>query len=168
MSEIKYLVGDATRPEIPEDEGGIICHICNDIGGWGRGFVMALSKRWPDPEDMYRRWHNGEFEKDGLTFALGNVQVIEVEDSMYVANMVAQHNVVWAGDIPPIRYDRVRQCLLKVAKACEKLDASVHMPRIGAGLAGGTWQAIEAIIKETLIKKNIDVYIYDLPEEDQN
>lgn len=42
-----YLTGDATAP------GGtgtrIIAHVCNDIGHWGKGFVLAISKRWPEP-----------------------------------------------------------------------------------------------------------------------
>jgi hypothetical protein len=28
----------------------LICHICNDLGGWGKGFVLALSRRWEGPE----------------------------------------------------------------------------------------------------------------------
>ena len=45
---IRYVIGDATAPE---GEGPkVIVHVCNDIGGWGRGFVVALSKRWDKPE----------------------------------------------------------------------------------------------------------------------
>ncbi|RYD76612.1 MAG: Appr-1-p processing protein, partial [Verrucomicrobiaceae bacterium] len=44
---IHYVTGDATRPE--GDGARVICHVCNDIGGWGRGFVTALSKRWKGP-----------------------------------------------------------------------------------------------------------------------
>ena len=52
--EIKYITGDATQPV---GEGNkIIVHVCNDVGGWGRGFVMALSKRWKEPEMKYREW----------------------------------------------------------------------------------------------------------------
>ena len=40
--------------------------------------------------------------------------------------------------------------------------ASVHMPRIGCGLAGGKWELIEQIIKEELITKEIAVTVYDL------
>jgi hypothetical protein len=35
------------------------------------------------------------------------------------------------------------------------------MPRIGCGLAGGTWDKIEPLIQSALIKKNIDVTVYD-------
>ncbi len=43
MTEIRYVTGDATRPVGDGDK--IIVHVCNDIGGLGRGFVAALSKR---------------------------------------------------------------------------------------------------------------------------
>ena len=44
---IQYRTGDATRPE--GDGPKIIAHICNDVGAWGKGFVLALSKRWNTP-----------------------------------------------------------------------------------------------------------------------
>jgi len=45
MTSITYLQGDAT---VPVAEGmKIICHVCNVAGGWGKGFVVAISKRWP-------------------------------------------------------------------------------------------------------------------------
>ncbi len=43
MKEISYLVGDATTPDTQGPK--IISHICNDIGAWGKGFVLAISKR---------------------------------------------------------------------------------------------------------------------------
>jgi len=42
MNSIKYVVGDATAPKM--DGAKIICHVCNNIAGWGKGFVLALSK----------------------------------------------------------------------------------------------------------------------------
>ncbi len=36
---INYITGDATRPAGPGPH--IIVHVCNDIGEWGRGFVVA-------------------------------------------------------------------------------------------------------------------------------
>ena len=50
--EIKYIKGDATRPI--GDGSKLILHICNDVGAWGSGFVVALSKRWKEPEQKYR------------------------------------------------------------------------------------------------------------------
>lgn len=40
---IHYITGDAT---IPIGEGKkIIAHVCNDIGAWGKGFVLPLAKK---------------------------------------------------------------------------------------------------------------------------
>lgn len=46
--QISYLKGDATNLVIPGNK--IIVHICNDIGAWGKGFVLAVSKRWSESE----------------------------------------------------------------------------------------------------------------------
>ena len=163
MSTITYLIGDATNPIPTNDEARIISHVCNDKGGWGSGFVVAVSKKWKAPELEYRKWAKGEVE-EYPKFRLGEIQVVEVKDNLFVANMIAQHDVRWIGDIPPVRYDRIRQCLNKVAVMAKKLNASIHAPRFGAGLAGGSWQVIEGLIKETLIAKDVEVFIYDLEE----
>lgn len=52
---IEYLRGDATVP-CKSDGIRIIAHICNDCGGWGSGFVVAISRRWSEPESQYRKW----------------------------------------------------------------------------------------------------------------
>ncbi len=49
---IQYLKGDATNPT--GDNNKVIVHICNDLGKWGKGFVLAISKRWSKPEQVYR------------------------------------------------------------------------------------------------------------------
>ena len=56
MSTINYIKGDATCPQGKGNK--IICHICNDVGGWGKGFVLAVSKKWKQPEAEYRDWHS--------------------------------------------------------------------------------------------------------------
>src|SRR4051794_21518535 len=64
---------------------------------------------------------------------------------------------------PPIRYEAVAECLAGVAvKACD-LGASVHMPRIGCGLAGGDWAKIEPLIERQLVANGVDVTVYAFP-----
>lgn len=43
MTQIIYLKGDATNPIAKGNK--IIAHICNDAGGWGKGFVLAISRK---------------------------------------------------------------------------------------------------------------------------
>lgn len=153
--EINYIKGDATNPS-PEGNK-IIVHICNDIGGWGKGFVMAISKRWKQPEQEYREWF-----KSQDSFALGQVQFIQVEDSLWVANLIGQHKINKdENGNPPIRYEAILVGLEKVAQFASERKATVHMPRIGCGLAGGTWDKIEPLIVSALTARNIQVTVYD-------
>ena len=55
----------------------------------------------------------------------------------------------------------VEQGLAKVAEQSVADGASVHMPRIGCGLAGGEWSQIEPLIDKTLIAAGVNVYVYD-------
>jgi O-acetyl-ADP-ribose deacetylase (regulator of RNase III) len=156
MGNIFYLKGDATSPQAPGTK--IIAHICNDQGGWGKGFVLAISKRWTTPESAYRKWHMDRARND---FALGAIQLVQVGSYIHVANMIGQHGMKAGSSGPPIRYDAVEQCLSKLAVQAKELDASVHMPRIGCGLAGGKWEFIEPIIEATLVNGGVATYVYD-------
>jgi O-acetyl-ADP-ribose deacetylase (regulator of RNase III) len=156
---ITYLHGDATRPDSSEGPA-IIAHICNDIGKWGRGFVMAVSNRWPEPEETYRKAFASKAKPE-----LGDVQFVPVQNNVTIANIIGQHGIrlpKTPKKEPPIRYEAVRAGLRKVAEYAQSTRSSVHMPRIGCGLAGGRWEMIEPLIKENLLSKNINVNVYDL------
>jgi O-acetyl-ADP-ribose deacetylase (regulator of RNase III) len=157
MSGITYLKGDATCPQAKGHK--LIAHVCNDIGGWGRGFVLAISRRWAQPEDEYRAWRRAGKQRG---FGLGAVQFVQVETYIWVANMVAQRGTKkGSSGPPPIRYDAVAACLREVAAKALELGASVHMPRIGCGLAGGEWSRIEPLIEEQLCGRGVPVTVYD-------
>jgi len=153
-NEIVFLKGDATAPSSKGTK--IIAHVCNDIGGWGKGFVLALSKKWSEPEKSYRKWYQSK-----AGFVLGEMRLIQVEPYIYVANMIAQRGIKTGSKGVPIRYDAVEKCLSTLSGEAKKLNASVHMPRIGCGLAGGKWEEIEPLIEKTLLCNGIPVYVYD-------
>lgn len=154
VRKIRYLKGDATNPQT--DGKKIIVHICNDIGAWGKGFVLAISKRWTKPEQEYRKWI-----KEGGNFGLGEVQFVTVDSDITIANMIGQRGIRSSKQSVPIRYESVNDCLQKVGEKAVEIGASVHMPRIGCGLAGGKWELIEPLINVTLVDKGIDVFVYD-------
>jgi O-acetyl-ADP-ribose deacetylase (regulator of RNase III) len=76
----RVVRGDATSPQAKGPK--VIAHICNDLGGWGKGFVPAVSRRWPEPEADYRRWHR---ERAGNDCGLGAVRVVQVLPDTWVA-----------------------------------------------------------------------------------
>lgn len=155
---LTYRTGDATDPDGPEPK--IICHVCNDVGAWGRGFVLALSRRWPEPERSYRRWW-GAYDRAHLP--LGEVQLVEAAPRLWVANMIAQHGIHGTDGRPPIRYDALARCLRRVREHALELGAGVHMPRIGTGLAGGDWSRVSAVVVEEICAHDVPVTVYDLP-----
>ncbi|MFJ9682304.1 macro domain-containing protein [Streptomyces sp. NPDC101194] len=156
MSEITYVRGDATAPQGKGVK--LIAHVCNDLGGWGKGFVLAISRRWPGPEAAYRQWYR---ERAGNDFGLGAVQFVQVSPYIWVANMVGQRGIRTGSKGVPVRYEAIDTALGAVADRAVELGASVHMPRIGCGLAGGTWSRIEPLIVKRLLSRGTAVTVYD-------
>ncbi|WP_240670308.1 Appr-1-p processing protein [Actinoplanes solisilvae] len=132
--------------------------MCNDLGGWGKGFVLAVSRRWPEPERAYRQWHRG---RSGNDFGLGATQLVQVRPDVWVANMVAQHGMRTGSGGPPVRYDAVEQCLTTIGGHAQRLGATVHLPRIGCGLAGGRWNLIEPLVVAALCARDVGTTVYD-------
>lgn len=158
-SMISYLRGDATRPQAPGPK--LIAHICNDQGRWGKGFVLALSARWPEPERDYKAW-----AKPGLwqeePFGLGAAQLVEIPHTdIAVVNMVAQHGLRAKNGVPPIRYGALETSLHKLQMMARLRGASIHMPRIGCGLAGGEWSRVEQLINKLLGDFSVTVYDFE-------
>lgn len=168
---IQYVVGDATKPQGPGLK--VICHCVNDVGNWGAGFSGAL-RCWPHVEKSYHAWYqakrsspvvalNPEPSEVITGFCLGNVQFVEVARDLWVANLIGQHRTTSHGERVPIRYDALDLGFKAVAIFCKNRRASVHMPRLGAGLARGRWEEIAPIIETTLVFQGVSVTVYDLP-----
>jgi len=143
---INYINGDATDPT--GDGNKFIIHICNDVCAWGAGFVLAVSKRWPEPEARFK----------GVVLSLGDVQITKVENDVWVCNMVAQSGLRSRSNSVPLDLTALKECLTKVEVAASSQNASIHMPRIGCGLAGGKWEDVEPIVSSSLHRKT---YVYD-------
>jgi O-acetyl-ADP-ribose deacetylase (regulator of RNase III) len=160
---ITYVSGDATKPQ---GEGlKIIAHICNDAGAFGAGFVVAVKNRWPVVAAAYHDWfrHRGDAATGGRPPELGAVQYVMVDGGLVIANMIGQ--VLGYGEGPPIRYKAVGECLANVGDMAILREASVHLPRIGTGLAGGSWGQIEPLITKHLVDRGVEVVVYDLAGE---
>ena len=116
---------------------------------------MALSKKWPVTREKYLEWHR---ERTG--FALGAIQLVEVRNDITVVNLIGQHGIRKGSKGPPIRYEAIRDGLMKLNETLAR-EFSVHMPRIGCGLAGGKWEKMEPIIEEALQARSVTVYDFD-------
>ena len=149
IMSITYHIGDALYPVGVGNK--ILVHICNNVGAWGGGFTKPLTKRWKEPKIAYRKLKSR---------TLGSVEFIKVENEIKVANIIGQ--VFHYRHGPPIRYAAVCTAMQIVAQKAKLDNATVHMPRIGCGLAGGNWKEIETILQRTLVNVDVHVHVYDL------
>jgi O-acetyl-ADP-ribose deacetylase (regulator of RNase III) len=149
--------GDATEPR----GGGprVIVHLVNDkTPNWGGAFARALRERYPAAQADFRGWVN----EDRRRLHLGAVFMGEIENDLHVATIVAQHGYGNSAR-PRIRYGAVAEALAIVARSASQWGASVHMPRIGAGQAGGRWTLIREIVADAFTRHGIPVTVYVPP-----
>lgn len=162
--KIKYVKGDATKPQT-DTENAVIVHCCNDLGAWGSGFVLALNKAFGDgPRVEYLRMVQMlKRAKDPLMGAICFAELPYTEDPhILVCNLIGQQGVVGPNNPVPVKYSAIAKGYATLAIEAESFSStpSIHMPRMGCGLAGGKWEKIEELIHQEL--SDFDVTVYDL------
>jgi len=158
VPNLTLLRGDALEPRGTGER--IIAHIVNDTTpNWGAGFGRVVKDRYPSAQKDFSGW----VTQNPSDFFLGNVHISAISDELSVLHMIAQRG--YGPSVKPrIRYAALKDCLEKLKGIALSRGASVHMPRIGTGYAGGNWSYILELIDEILVRSNIDVTIYTLPD----
>jgi Zn-dependent peptidase ImmA (M78 family) len=153
---IKYRRGDASEPVGTGPK--LLLQLTNDRAQiWGGGFAGQIRRKWPHAQTNFREW---TFDRANLK--LGNIHVFEVKPDLALVSLIGQHGFGQSKSGPRVRYGALFEALQQVGDTAAARSASVHMPRIGTGAAGGSWSIIEGIIRETLIARNISVTVYDV------
>ena len=163
INTINYKIGDAAQPQA--NTPFIIAHVVNNKARtWGgRGFAKYLKKKLPIVEKDFIKWR----QNNPGGFELGAIHKFSPDDKSQIISMVAQMGY-GASIGPRIRYGALKTCLRLVADEALKRSASVHMPRIGCGEAGGSWIIVSELIEDELCNKGLVVYVYDLPPKHKN
>jgi len=149
--------GDATNPGGDGDR--IIVHLVNDrTANWGGQFARALRERHPEAQEDFRDWVSA----DPRSLKLGATRIFAVHPGLSVATVVGQKGY-GPSKSPRIRYGAVRSALDRITKHAKETGASLHMPRIGAGQAGGRWPLVREILEEVAIRAGVPVTVYVPP-----
>jgi hypothetical protein len=191
---LNIIEGDATNPKLEEKEIAIIPHVCNHIGAWGAGFVLALSKKWDYPEKHYKQYisetdehlrmgnlgsplntYEIRFKEDMKSYRsfFGHSRLSQVANNVFVANMIAQKGVT--SKERRIKYNHLVKAMECVrdsiahmenrSRSFTKLKFSIHCPKFGSDLAGGNFHFILELIKDIWIESGIDVTVYEFVEK---
>jgi O-acetyl-ADP-ribose deacetylase (regulator of RNase III) len=141
----------------------IVCQLVNDQAKvWGGGVARASAQRYPEAQEQFARWISQVPKRERL----GRVHFVDVSHELTIASLVAQEGY-GASKSPRIRYSPLKQAFADVVQFALDHKATVHMPRIGSGQSGGTWDTVEEIIRDTVIARGVPVTVYDLPPRRQ-
>ena len=137
LDVLEFVQGNVLEPRPFPPE--IICQLTNDKAvRWGGGVSKQSAKRYPAAEAEYSEW----IKSVPKARRLGEVHFARIADDRTIASIVAQEGF-GPTDVPRIRYQALDKGLIQLAQYARTIDASVHMPRIGTGVAGGEWPLIE-------------------------
>lgn len=174
---IKFIEGDLFDflPYNPEEGTALIAHVCNNINGWGAGFVVPLGKHFPDAR---RDYVDKGLESTGHVLGQTEFVYSEVDPRIIIANMIAQEGIgiKKVGDeyLPPIRYEALLKCMEEVRDLINEIKQKgsdryfgnkkieVFCPMFGCGLAGGDPAIIVAMMEAiwTLADINVNVFFF--------
>jgi len=149
---IKYIEYDIFK-------GGedVIVHGCNCLCIMGAGIALQVAKYYPEAFMADKRTVIRDEKKLGTFTHWTGQNIFFPEKIVTVVNAYTQFDI--SRHKIPFDYDAFRNVIPKIKEAFE--GKSIAFPKIGAGLAGGDWKVIEAIIEEAFPHETVKVYIYD-------
>jgi O-acetyl-ADP-ribose deacetylase (regulator of RNase III) len=126
----------------------VIAHGCNCFCTMGAGIAKAVKEIFPAAFEADKATQRGDRAK------LGTCSFAEIalgSSSLVVVNAYTQFD--WLGRGPKVDYAAVRSCMGWIKRHYS--GRRIGLPRIGAGLAGGDWPTIAAIIEEELSGEDV-------------
>lgn len=161
---LRTVEGDATTPQkTAPNEIVFIPHCCNNLGKWGKGFVLALNQKWEKPQQVYRNF----CEKNKSFPILGKVCYAKIDNHLVIANMIGQDGTVSKDNPKPVKYKALANAMAEVVGYIEMIKKQtsnpvvIHCPKFGSKLAGGNFEFILELINEIWIESGIDVVVYE-------
>ena len=137
---MKKIKGDLIKLA-QKEEFDLIVHGCNCFCTMGAGIAKTIKQKFPAAYEVDLATAKGDKSKLGtITWA----KVSQENGDLIIVNGYTQFN--WRGNGRKADYDAIRN----VFKAIKEEFAGLRIgyPAIGAGLAGGSWSVISAIIEE--------------------
>ena len=153
---MKTINGNILTSNHDENRGILICHQVNCRGVMGAGLAKQIRAKHPGVYNLYR--DKCRQIACGIG-GLGDVQFCsELASSGYiVANVFGQDR--YGRDRRYTDYDALRKAFSHIAMSFPTY--TIRIPYLmGCGLAGGDWNIVMNIIRETLVDKGIDVEIW--------
>jgi len=128
-----------------------IAHGCNCSNGFGSGMAAQVAKQYPEVKKEYHEAYAKDLCK------LGWVQLVPVDDGMFMNCMTQQKYGGAGNDACYIDYEAIRTCMKALYVHAQ--HSKIGIPKIGAGLGGGNWNLIKGIIS-SVFHDDTELYLY--------
>lgn len=146
----KYIKGNLLDTELKYIAHGVNCQ--NKMGS---GVAKAIYEKYPEVKEEYHKYCD-IVKRYGL---LGRCQKVYVENgTKRILNLFTQEYYGYDGK-KYINYNAISNIFKNLTE--EMNIGKIAIPKIGAGLAGGDWNIIEALINESTGDK-LEVWVYEL------
>ena len=132
----------------------VVLHVCNAFHTMGAGFAKALRVLYPEVAIADKKTKHGDESKVG-TNSYANI-VTPSGHKVIVVNMYAQYR--YGRDSTKLRMGALHDCLLDVSILYP--TKRIAMPRIGAGLSGGSWYKIADMVHTVLHDMDYKIFVY--------
>lgn len=161
----KYKVGDLISAAKAGDVD-VIAHGANCHCTMGSGIAPLIKNAFPSVYEADCKTQRGDKEK------LGKFSYAVMDSGLVVFNLYTQYGYNRRNlGLRDLKYDALYDSLVEMKNFLKlhtdgfMTDRKIGFPKIGAGLAGGDWNVIEAMIKS--IFWDCDVTIYILNEKEK-
>lgn len=148
---------------LTEVTSGIIIQQVNAQGRMGSGIAKAIRDLYPKVWTCYSQFVPQNQEDQGLS-QMGELILTRVlyDPDLWIANIVGQQ---FAGNDGKqyTSYEALGKGLLTLHSASTMMPAletmPIHFPMIGAGLGGGHWPTIKALIEANLQDRELHLWL---------
>jgi len=132
-----------------------IVHGANCFCVMGAGLAPQIAKEWPEAEMIDSYTTTGDKSKLGRYSSYRS-------DEVTVINAYTQYGTGGrAKGLPDIEYKAVAKVFTSINSVYGGVSGKIGIPQIGAGLAGGHWEAIKTIIDLVTPDLDIELVIYN-------
>lgn len=162
---LKYKVGDLIKAA-QEGEVNVIAQQCNCFNARKSGIAPLIDLAFPSAGRADNETIKGDPNKFGSLSC-----AYEEEYDLLIFNLYGQWGF-WKREDGLCNTDlgKLRSVMLRMHDVLNINPSwsgyKVGLPKLGAGLGGGSWRDIEKIIEETLANRGFDVTIYVLNEKE--
>lgn len=150
---ISYKKGDILKA-LEDGEIEVFGHGTNCVNKFGSGIAGQIKKKYPGVKKEFHEAH--EMGMDNLGFCIP----IGIHDGVIV-NCYTQKECGYDG-ARYCDYEAIYRCLYDLKTYCEIRDKTkLGLPRIGCGLAGGSWAVVKAMIEDVFENTDLEVTVYE-------